>query len=360
MPGNTFGQLFRITTWGESHGPALGVVADGCPSGLALSEKDIQKELDRRRPGQSRIVTSRKENDKAEILSGVFEGKTLGTPISIIIYNKDARAKDYSKIKNIYRPGHADFTWQSKYGFRDYRGGGRSSGRETIGRVAGGAIAKKLLSKNAGTLIIGFTKQVGDIAVDDKKIYLMGAKALLERCESNIVRCPDPNKAKEMISLIDKMRKEGDSIGGVVEVIIKGAPVGLGGPVFDKLSADLAKALMSIPAVKGFEIGEGFNAVKAKGSENNDSYAVIGKKITTVTNHAGGISGGISNGQDIVLRIAIKPTSSIRKEQDTVTQKGAKTKIKIEGRHDPCLCPRIVPVAESMAALVLADHLLRS
>ncbi|KKT35743.1 MAG: Chorismate synthase [Parcubacteria group bacterium GW2011_GWA2_44_12] len=359
MPGNSFGQLFRITTWGESHGPALGVVVDGCPAGLKLSSSDIQRELDRRRPGQSEIVSPRNERDEVHILSGVFEKKTLGTPIALVIYNKDAQSKDYRNLKDIFRPGHADFTWESKYGHRDYRGGGRASARETIARVAAGAIARKILQEYAGIEIVGFTRQVGDIAADVGSFSLMSASALRRRVEANAVRCPDAKAAKKMEDFILKVKEEGDSIGGVVEVIAKGMPIGLGEPVFNKLPADLAYALMSLPAVKGFEIGDGFAAVKSKGSENNDVFEYANEKFSAKTNHAGGTLGGISSGLDLIVRIAIKPASSIKKEQETVTKQGEKTRISVEGRHDPCLCPRAVPIAEAMVALVLIDHWLR-
>jgi chorismate synthase len=344
MTGNSFGKLLKITTWGESHGKGVGVVIDGALPNISLSEEDIQKELDRRKPGQSNIVTPRKEDDKAQILSGVFEGKTTGTPISIVIFNKDADSSKYEDIKHLFRPGHADFTYQKKYGFRDYRGSGRSSGRETAGRVAAGVIARKILEKEE-IKIIGFTKQVADIKsenFDEKEI------------ENNPVRCADKDKAVEMEKIIIKSKEEGDSVGGIVEVIIKNVPAGIGEPVFDKLDADLAKAMMSIGAVKGVDIGAGFDVVEMKGSESNDEITKEG----FVSNNSGGIIGGISTGQDIVIRIAVKPPSSIKKEQKTVDTDNNDTTIQVEGRHDPCICPRVVPIAEAMAALVIADHIL--
>lgn len=347
MPGNTFGRIFRITTWGESHGKAIGVVLDGCPAGLEISEDEIQIELDRRRPGQSKITTQRKEPDKVEILSGVFEGKTLGTPISMIVHNTDAISKSYDDIKDTYRPGHADFTYDEKYGFRDHRGGGRSSNRETVGRVAAAAIAKKILNQN-GIKTTGYVKQVGNITA---KEYDFG------QIEKNIVRCPDKKEAKKMIDLINKVRKEGDSIGGVVEVVTKGLPTGLGDPVFNKLDADLASALMSLGGIRGFEVGLGFDVAQKKGSEANDlMYKKDDGSLGFKTNNAGGLLGGITNGGDLVVRIAIKPTSSISKAQQTVDKHGKDKQLVVKGRHDPCLCPRAVPIAEAMVNLVLIDH----
>lgn len=350
MPGNTFGTLFRVTTWGESHGSALGAVIDGCPAGLLLNEKEIQAELDRRRPGQSKVGTARQEEDKVRILSGVFEGKTLGTPISLIIENKDQRSHDYSKIKNLYRPGHADLSWDLKYGFRDYRGGGRASGRETVSRVMAGAIAKKYLKLKHKTVIIGHAVQAGPVI----------AKTFLEKeIGENALRCAEAKTAKEMEKYILNIKAEGDSVGGIAEIIVRDTPVALGEPVFDKLQADLAKALMSIATVKGIEFGSGFNVSTLKGSENNDEFIMKNGKITTKTNHAGGIYGGISIGTDLIIRLAIKPASSILKEQKTVDQKGHKTSIKVEGRHDACIIPRLIHVAESMVAITLMDHALR-
>lgn len=351
MPGNSFGHLFRITTWGESHGLALGVVIDGCPAGLKISKEDIQMELDRRRPGQSKITTQRKESDSVEILSGVFEGKTLGTPISLMVRNEDVISKSYEDIKDTYRPGHADFTYDAKYGIRDYRGGGRSSARETVGRVAAGAVAKKILNQN-GIETFGFVRQVGKI---------VARKVDLDEIERNIVRCPDAEKADEMIELIEKVRKEGDSVGGTVEVISKGLPPGLGSPVFNKLDADLASALMSLGGIRGFEVGMGFEASRKKGSQVNDvMYKDKAGRLGFKTNNAGGLLGGITNGEDLVVRIAIKPTSSISQVQHTVDKFGNPVELKVKGRHDPCLCPRAVPIAEAMVNLVLADHLLMS
>jgi chorismate synthase len=349
MSGSTYGKLFKIATWGESHGEGIGVVVDGCPSGLALKEADIQKELDRRKTGQSKVTTTRKEADKVRILSGVFKGKTMGTPIALWIENHDADSSKYELIKDLYRPGHADYTYQMKFGTRDYRGGGRSSARETAGRVAAGAIAKKLLARHK-IKVTGYTRQIGPLRA--KKIDF-------DEIERNIIRCPDKAITEKMIAHIMKIRKKGDSVGGVVEVIATGVPAGIGEPVFDRLDADLAKAVMCIPAVKGVEIGVGFEAAQMLGSECNDAFVVKGKKISTKTNHAGGILGGISNGENIVLRLVVKPTSSINKTQNTVTQKGKKATINVEGRHDPCICPRAVPIAEAMVALTLIDHLMR-
>ncbi len=349
MAGSTFGKIFKIATWGESHGAGVGVVVDGCPAGLPLKEADIQKELDRRKTGQSKVTTTRKEADKVRILSGVFQGKTMGTPIALWIENHDADSSKYELIKDLYRPGHADYTYQMKYGMRDYRGGGRSSARETAGRVAAGAIAKKLLA-HYKIKVIGYTRKIGPFSA--KKIDF-------NEIERNIIRCPDKAVTDKMIDHIMKIRKKGDSVGGVVEVIAKNVPAGIGEPVFDRLDADLAKAVMSIPAVKGVEIGVGFEAAEMLGSECNDAFVLKGKKISTKTNHAGGILGGISNGENIVLRLVVKPTSSINKTQNTVTQKGKKATINVEGRHDPCICPRAVPIAEAMVALTLIDHVMR-
>jgi len=350
MSGSSFGKLFKITTWGESHGRGLGVVIEGCPAGLPIKESEIQLELNRRRTGQSKVTTTRKEGDQIQIMSGVFKGKTTGTPISLLVENEDADSSKYELIKDLYRPGHADYTYDMKYGFRDYRGGGRSSARETVGRVAAGAIAKKLLARER-IKIIGFTRQVGKhIAknIDYREI------------ENNIVRCPDNKIAEKMINSIMRARKKGDSLGGVVEVIAQGVPAGLGEPVFDRLDADLAKAVMSMPAVKGVEIGVGFQSAIMTGSECNDIFVMKNKKVMTATNNAGGILGGISNGMDIIVRLVVKPTSSINKVQDTVTQQGKKAKIRVEGRHDPCVATRAVPIAEAMVAITLIDHLYRT
>ncbi len=326
------------------------MVIDGCPAGLPLNEKDIQKELERRRTGQSKVTTTRREPDKIRIMSGVFAGKTTGTPISLLVENEDADSSKYDLIKDLYRPGHADFTYDMKYGFRDHRGGGRSSARETVGRVAAGAIAKKILAKHK-VKVFAYTKQIGN---------LIAKKMDYSEIEKNIVRCPDKKIAEKMVSAILRVRKQGDSLGGIIEVVAQGVPAGWGEPVFDRLDADLAKALMCLPAVKGVEVGIGFEAARLKGSQCNDIFISKGKKIITKTNNAGGILGGISNGNDIVLRMVVKPTSSINKVQDTVTTTGKKAKIRVEGRHDPCVAPRAVPMAETMVALVLVDHLLRN
>lgn len=350
MSGNSFGKLFKITTWGESHGPALGVIIDGCPAMLDLKEEDIQIELDRRMPGNSEVTSPRKEPDRVNILSGVFNGKTTGTPISLLIRNADADSTKYENIKNIFRPGHADYTYFAKYGIRDYRGGGRASGRETVGRVAAGAIAKKVLHAK-DIKVIGYTKQIGNItasAIDFNEI------------EKNDVRCPDKNAAQKMIKKIREVKKRGDSIGGIVEITTIGVPPGLGEPVFDKLNADIAKALMSIGAVKGVEIGSGFKSALLFGSQNNDGMYIKDKRVAFRTNNAGGILGGISNGDDIVVRIAVKPTASIFKTQKTIDNHGKEIEIKVRGRHDPCICPRIVPVAEAMMSIVIVDHLFRA
>lgn len=352
MAQNTFGQLFKITTFGESHGKAIGVTIDGCPPGLEIDEAFIQQQLARRRPGQSAIVTQRKEADKMEILSGVFEGKTTGTPLAILIQNKDARSKDYSHIATKYRPSHADYTYQKKYGRRDYRGGGRSSARETAARVAAGAVAKLFLKKQ-GISVEGYVSQVGAIqcAKDYKQLDL-------SLTEKTAVRCPDLNVAESMIDLIKKIKKQGDTIGGVVSAVIKGCPVGLGEPVFDKLHASLANAMLGINACKGFEYGSGFAGVSMRGSEHNDIFENKNGKIITQTNFSGGIQGGISNGMDIYFRCAFKPVATIIPEQDSVDTDGNQTLVTGKGRHDPCVVPRAVPIVEAMAALVIADFLL--
>lgn len=355
MAGNVFGQMFQITTWGESHGRAVGVVVDGLPAGLPFSEADIQKELDRRRPGQSEVSTPRSEADRVEILSGIFEGMSTGTPISMLVWNSDARSSSYDAIKYTPRPGHADFTYMARYGMRDHRGGGRSSARETIGRVAGGALAKLLLF-HYGIRIAGHVLELGGIRAKP-----LSFEDILEKVEKTPVRCADLEAAEKMLEKVAALRQEGDSVGGIVEVIVKGVPAGLGDPVFDRLDADLAKALVSIPAVKGFEIGAGFEAARMRGSEMNDSFRMEDGKVTCSSNNAGGILGGISSGLDIVCRVAVKPTPSISKLQQTVdltTRENAE--IAIKGRHDPTIPPRMVPVAEAMVALVLADHMLRS
>ncbi|MEZ5008544.1 MAG: chorismate synthase [Chitinophagales bacterium] len=354
MPGNNFGQVFKISTYGESHGPAIGVVIDGCPAGIEINEALIQKDMDRRKPGQSKIVTQRKEEDTFEILSGVFEGISQGTPISILIRNKDQRSKDYSHIKDTYRPSHADFTYDAKYGSRDYRGGGRSSARETAARVAAGAIAKQLLSKE-GVQVDAYVSKVGHLQLD--KTY---NELDLAKIDDNIIRCPDAGMAEQMIEFIQQIKKQGDTIGGVITGVVRGVPVGLGEPAFDKLHADLGKAMLSINAVKGFEYGSGFAGTDLKGSEHNDIFETVDGKVTTVTNHSGGIQGGISNGMDIYFQVAFKPVATIMRDQASVDKEGEKAVVSGKGRHDPCVLPRAVPIVEAMTALVLADHLLRN
>ncbi len=353
--GNTFGQLFRVTTFGESHGGGVGVVIDGCPSNLELSDADIQFELGRRRPGQSKIATQRKEEDQCEILSGVFEGRTLGTPIAILVRNKDARPEDYSEMAKKFRPSHADFTYEAKYGIRNWQGGGRASARETIGRVAAAAVARKILSMlYADFEIVAYVTQIHEVVA---KIDRSALKT--KDVEGNIVRCPDTAAAKEMVSLIEQVRSNGDSVGGIIECVIRGIPPGLGEPVFDKLEADLAKAMLSIPATKGFEIGSGFAATRMRGSEHNDPFEMRGGRIRAATNNSGGVQGGISNGEEIYFRVAFKPTATIGHEQKTVTSSRKQTQLAVRGRHDPCVLPRAVPIVEAMAALVLCDHALR-
>ena len=353
--GNSFGQLFRITTWGESHGGGVGVVIDGCPPRIKLSAADIQRELDRRRPGQSSIVTQRDEPDRAEILSGVFEGQTLGTPIAILVRNEDADPEAYKKIVNIFRPSHADFTYEAKYGIRNWQGGGRASARETIGRVAAGAVAQLVLRELLPQFeIVAYVKQVHEVTakINSERV----TRADVER---NPVRCPDEAAAKIMMQLIDRVRSEGDSVGGTIECVIRGIDAGLGEPVFDKLEAELAKATLSLPATKAFEIGSGFSAATMRGSEHNDLFETRDGRVRTTTNFSGGVQGGISNGEDIVFRVAFKPTSTIARQQQTVTNTGEETTIEPGGRHDPCVLPRAVPMVEAMAALVLCDHALR-
>jgi chorismate synthase len=353
--GSSFGQLFRITTWGESHGGGLGVVIDGCPPRIELSEADIQRELDRRRPGQSAIVTPRDEADRCQILSGVFEGRTLGTPISIMVMNKDARPEAYSEMKATYRPSHADFTYEAKYGIRNWQGGGRASARETIGRVAAGALARKILrTLSPGFELIAYVNHVYDVTATVDR-----AAVTTEEVEANAVRCPDPAAAQKIIAAIEKARADGDSLGGTIACVIRGVPAGLGEPVFDKLEADLAKAMLSLPASKGFEIGSGFAATRMKGSEHNDPFEVRDGQVRTTTNNSGGVQGGISNGEDIFFRVAFKPTSTIALDQKTVTASHEETTLAARGRHDPCVVPRAVPIVEAMAALVLCDHALR-
>ncbi|HEY3861339.1 MAG TPA: chorismate synthase [Verrucomicrobiae bacterium] len=352
--GNSFGQLFRITTWGESHGGGVGVVVDGCPPRLALTEADIQPDLDRRRPGQSAIVTPRQEADRVQILSGTFEGRTLGTPISMWVRNEDARPEAYSEMAEKFRPSHADYTYQVKYGIRNWQGGGRTSARETIGRVAAGAVAKKILREQFGVDILAFVTQVQRIEarVDREKVSF-------QQIESNIVRCPDPAAAEKMIRLIEKSRRAGDSVGGIIECVARGVPPGWGEPVFDRLEADLGKAMLSLPASKGFDVGSGFGSVLLTGLEHNDIFRSRGGRVRTVSNNSGGIQGGISNGETIYFRTAFKPVATVLREQPTVDIHFKNTTLKARGRHDPCVLPRAVPMVEAMAALVLVDHALR-
>jgi len=353
--GSSFGQLFRISTFGESHGGAVGVILEGCPPRLTLDLAAIQAELDRRRPGQSRITTPRREDDRVEILSGLLDGVTLGTPIALVVRNQDQRPQDYREMEVAFRPSHADATYQAKYGIQARSGGGRASARETIGRVAAGAIAKQLLAHVAGTEVIAWVRRIHTIEAS-----IDPATVSLEAVESNIVRCPDSASAERMIERIETIGREGDSCGGVIECLVRRPPVGLGMPVFDKLEADLAKALMSLPATKGFEIGSGFAGTLLKGSEHNDAFlASEDGRLRTATNNSGGIQGGISNGEPITLRVAFKPTATIRKEQQTINVAGEATTLAAKGRHDPCVLPRAVPMVEAMVALVLADHLLR-
>jgi len=353
--GNTFGQLFRVTTFGESHGGGIGVVIDGCPPKIDISEADIQRELDRRRPGQSKLTTQRKEEDRCEVLSGVFEGKTLGTPIALAVRNKDARPEDYSEIADKFRPSHADYTYEAKYGIRNWQGGGRASARETIGRVAAGAVAKKILERLYPNFeVVAYVTQIHDITA---KIDRSTVK--MKDVEKNIVRCADAAAAKRMMSLIEQVRDQGDSIGGLIECVIRGIPPGLGEPVFDKLDADLSKAMLSIPATKGFEIGSGFGATRMRGSQHNDPFEMRAGKIRTKTNKSGGVQGGISNGEDIYFRVAFKPPATIALQQKTVTSSKQQSELAARGRHDPCVLPRAVPIVEAMAALVLCDHALR-
>ncbi|WP_323758470.1 chorismate synthase [Roseivirga sp.] len=352
--GNTFGNLFRIHTYGESHGKALGVIIDGCPAGLHIDEAFIQSELDRRKPGQSKITTQRKEADEFEIVSGVFEGKSTGTPISIIIRNQDQKSKDYSHIADKFRPSHADYTFQKKYGIRDYRGGGRSSARETVARVAAGAIAKLYL-RHHEISFHAYVSQVGNLKLDKDYTQLD-----LTKTEDNILRCPDPEMAEKMIELIDQTRKNRDTIGGIVTGVILGVPAGLGEPVFDKLHAEIGKAMLSINAVKGFEYGSGFEGVKMNGSEHNDAFYMDNNIVKTRTNYSGGIQGGISNGQDIYFNVAFKPVATIMIDQESINEAGDTVAVEGKGRHDPCVVPRAVPIVEAMAALVIADYLLIS
>ncbi len=357
MAGNSFGTLFKISTFGESHGEAIGVVIDGCPANLPIDLEFIQNEMDKRRPGQSKLTSQRKESDTIKVISGVFEGKTTGTPIAILIPNEDQRSKDYTHLEDAFRPSHADFTYQQKYGHRDHRGGGRSSARETAARVAAGAIAKILL-KQAGIEIFAHVSAVG--LVEAPNLDQNDLSRLIQHRESNLVRCADPATAKEMTDLIENIRKEGDTIGGKIAAVIMNCPVGLGEPVFDKLHADLGKAMLSINAVHGFEYGSGFSGSEMKGSEHNDLFIQEGKKTKTLTNFSGGIQGGISNGMDICFRVAFKPVATLMQDQETVNKEGQATTIQGKGRHDPCVVPRAVAIVEAMAALVMADHYLRN
>jgi chorismate synthase len=346
--GSSFGRIFRLTTWGESHGPALGVVVEGCPAGIPLTVEEIQSQLDRRRVGQSKVTTPRGEMDRAELLSGVFEGITTGAPISLITYNKDADSSKYEPLRDVFRPGHADYTYWAKYGHRDHRGGGRSSARETWGRVAAGAIARKILA-SVGCEVFGFAREIGGIAMEtfDR-----------DEIERNIVRCPDPDAAERMVAAILAAKDANDSLGGVVEVRATGVPVGLGEPTFDKIDALIGMAMLSIPATKGVEIGDGFAATRSTGHANNDGFTAENGRVRTITNRAGGTLGGISNGEEIVVRVAVKPTSSVARPQETIDTALQPRTITVEGRHDPSVVPRAVPVAEAMLAIVLADLLL--
>jgi chorismate synthase len=354
MPGSSIGQAFRVTTWGESHGPAIGVVVDGCPPQVPLSEEDVQQELDRRRPGQSGLTTPRREADRVAIQSGVFAGRTTGHPIAMMVRNKDARPADYEALKTVYRPSHADYTFEAKYGIRDPSGGGRSSARVTVGHVAAGAVARRFLTERFGVECIAYVKRTKDIEaeVDPETVTR-------DQVEATPVRCPDPETAARMVELIERTRDERDSLGGIVECCVRGVPPGLGEPVFDKLESDLAKAMLAVNASKGFEIGSGFEGTRLFGSEHNDRFLVKDGRLATETNHAGGVLGGISTGMPIVFRVAFKPTSTIGKAQRTVDSEGKEVTLAAKGRHDPCVLPRAVPIVEAMACLVLADHALR-
>lgn len=350
--GNSFGKLFKITTFGESHGAALGLIIEGCPAGIQIDQDKIREEMQRRKPGQSKITTQRKEEDEIQILSGIFEGQSTGTPIGIVIPNSDQKSKDYTHIADKFRPSHADYTYFEKYGVRDYRGGGRSSARETAARVAGGAVAKQFLATK-GVSIQAFVSQVGELLLQKNYTELD-----LSQAEENIVRCPDPATAEKMIELIDSVRLERDTIGGVVTCVIKNTPVGIGEPVFDRLHAELGKAMLSINAVKGFEYGSGFEGVKMRGSQHNDAFVKDGDTVHTLTNHSGGIQGGISNGEDIYFRVAFKPVATIMQDQESLNEAGETVIVSGKGRHDPCVVPRAVPIVEAMAALVIADYVL--
>lgn len=356
---STTGRLFRATTYGESHGGGIGVVVDGCPPRLPLTAEEIQRDLDRRRPGQSKLTTQRKEDDKAEILSGVFEGKTLGSPIAMLVRNSDARSEDYEHLRDVYRPSHADFTTEAKYGIRNWQGGGRASARETIGRVAAGAVARKLLAEAAGASVLGWVSRIHTIEMAEAAASQSGSFSL-EDVEASPTRCPDPDAAAQMEVAIAEAREEGDSLGGIVTCVARGLPAGLGEPVFDKLDADLAKAMISLPAAKGFEVGSGFGSVAMTGRQHNDSFtAGADGAPRTATNRSGGVQGGISNGEELLVRVAFKPTATIASEQQTVNREGEAVTLAAKGRHDPCVVPRAVPLVEAMMCLVLADHLLR-
>ena len=351
--GNTFGNLFKLTSFGESHGSMIGGIIEGCPAGLEINKDLIQKDLDRRKPGQSKITSSRKEDDKVQLLSGIFEGKSTGTPIGFLIPNINSKSKDYSNIKDVFRPSHADYTYEEKYGLRDYRGGGRSSARETACRVVAGSIAKQFLN-NYGIKISAYVSSIGNIFADEKNIDLT------KDYDSNIVRCPDADASDKMINLITELKSKGNTVGGQIKCIVSGVEPGLGEPVFDKLHADLGKAMLSINAVKGFEYGSGFSGSKMTGSEHNDEFITKNGEISTKTNFSGGIQGGISNGEDIYFKVAFKPVATIMSKQNTVDKEKNNVEISVKGRHDPCVVPRAVPIVESMAAIVLADHLLRN
>ncbi len=351
--GNTFGNLFKLTSFGESHGSMIGGIIEGCPAGLEIDKDIIQKDLDRRKPGQSKVTSSRKEDDKVQLLSGIFEGKSTGTPIGFLIPNINSKSKDYSNIKDVFRPSHADYTYEEKYGSRDYRGGGRSSARETACRVVAGSIAKQLLN-NYGIKISAYVSSIGNIFVDEKNVDLN------KDYDSNIVRCPDPDASNKMINLITDLKSKGNTVGGQIKCIISGVEAGLGEPVFDKLHADLGKAMLSINAVKGFEYGSGFNGSKMTGSEHNDEFIVENGNVSTKTNNSGGIQGGISNGEEIYFKVAFKPVATIMSKQNSIDKEKNNVELSVKGRHDPCVVPRAVPIVESMAAIVLADHLLRN
>ena len=351
--GNTFGKLFKLTSFGESHGSMIGGIIEGCPAGLEIDKDIIQKDLDRRKPGQSKVTSSRKEDDKVQLLSGIFEGKSTGTPIGFLIPNINSKSKDYSNIKDVFRPSHADYTYEEKYGLRDYRGGGRSSARETACRVVAGSIAKQLLN-NYGVKISAYVSSIGNIFADEKKVDLN------KDYDSNIVRCPDPNASNKMINLITDLKSKGNTVGGQIKCVISGVEAGLGEPVFDKLHADLGKAMLSINAVKGFEYGSGFNGSKMTGAEHNDEFIVENGNVSTKTNNSGGIQGGISNGEEIYFKVAFKPVATIMTKQNSIDKEKNNVELSVKGRHDPCVVPRAVPIVESMAAIVLADHLLRN